>query len=62
MASDFLQDCICRVEANQFVQENVYAAEKICLAQVFTIAIVQIIVIYVVCALALKNAVLIDSN
>lgn len=28
MTSLFLQDRVCRAEANQFVQENVYAAEK----------------------------------
>lgn len=59
MASYFLQDRVCRAEANQFMQETVNAAEKIRLAQVFTIAIVQIIVMCVVCALALNNAVLI---
>lgn len=31
MASDFLQDRVCRAEANQFVRETVYAAEKIVL-------------------------------
>lgn len=31
MASDFLKDRVCRAEANQFVQETVYAAERIVL-------------------------------
>lgn len=31
MASNFFLDRVCRAEANQFVQETVYAAEKIVL-------------------------------